>query len=704
MTETSSVFLEKTISQSDNNNNNSNYVSPFRDPRGASNQVAKTLKFPTTSATSDYNKLTLEQIGFRHLKGKQRVKDMVMPQLLMDNELRQTKQLKDLDDLEENMDLLKKSQSIQDLTGKNKNKTKQKKKKKEPEVPLDTRKDKTNRFAIDYDFVPPVSPPPIVVPIRDKITSDYLSDAGDIPHVVKGGDDDQSVYTIDSETRQEIDTKMELNHLKDANDMILQTKCVMGPKPIDPSKAPRVFFDEASSSLVKATPKNPELIVKLNKYGHVSKAVYDVVNYQDMIHENKLRDLKDNYHLKSLQKKSLLKDKSEKIFKQKIQVLSQINDLKLKHINDLEIIENDKIFKLFKINSNQIHDKTQILHDTEILKLMKLNQLKFQRQRQSLLQQQLNELILEQSNVQNDHQLWNQNLVESMEQIDAQLFKLKQYNYKQGQLQSSIDTLTMQKQSLQEKIDSDISTTNFQIQQTKKITLGTHDYNIKLETINQEITTKQNLLSIIKQETNNENLNLLKITNEIELAKQKREDEWNEKLNSTKQIFQTQLTEKQNELTNTLNDLREKHDLELQNLTNSYETQLNDTQNKLNLENEQHLKAKETITDLTTSKLNLEDNIKELKETNMQQISRLNTRNDEMMKRLEQQTKLTQDSQRERKLALESKHDTEVKMNYANDLLKQKLNPTTPAAAAAAAAGGDDSLFSFVSEEEIVYK
>ena len=234
----------------------------------------------------------------------------------------------------------------------------------------------------------------------------------------------------------------------------------------------------------------------------------------------------------------------------------------------------------------------------------------------------------------------------------------------------------------------------------KDITLGTHEYNNKLNELTKDIQEKQNLLSVVKQEIANENLNLLKITNEIEMEKQRREDEWNMRLQSTTTMFETKLKNKQDELDQMLNELRDKHDQELKDLENVYQQELNATKLQLEEKTKNHELNEQQIKNLTAQKLGLEQNIKELQEINTQKISNLTLTNDEVTKKLDEQIKLTEALEKERQ-------EIKIKMNYANQLLQEKLHKnheTTVSANNNILHSQNDSVYSFATEEEIIYK
>lgn len=728
MTETSTsgnFFLQKTHSLNDNKE----YVSPFRNqstvPGKAQLQLIKSTKFPNISATSNYNLKSLIPLN-DDLKNKPRVKDLSFPQLLIDNEKRQLLQLNSLKEKEEKLKILKSSQILVDIEDK---KVENKEEKKEKEnIQVDIRKDKTNHIAVDYDFVLPKSLEEEEKEKKEKetdpITDDYIMDAEELPKRSIANSDDSTdnvdLYTIDTELELELKENIEISELKDANDMILENKCKFN-KPLDPELAPKVYLSTENGStnkntettiangvgnnqLVtknpKATPENPELIVKVPKYGVVSKAVYDWIQYKNLVNLNKINDLNDNYKIRSDLKRKLCQEKISKINKDKTNLLEKINDVKLRHLNDLETIENDKIFKLFQINAKNIESKYKIIHSTENLKLWKLSQLKFQRQKQVLLQQQLNELILESNNLSNEYEMWNHDLIEKMEQLDGQLFKINQYKYKKDQLISKIGDLKNEQEKLQSEINQNLEKDKMNKTNVKNITLGTHEYNNKLDELTKTIGEKQNLLSVVKQEIANENLNLLKIVNDIEIERQKREDEWNTKLQSTTTMFETKLKNKQDELDQMLNDLKNKHDEELKKLESAYQQELDAAKLELEEKTKNHELNEQQIKSLSVQKLDLEENIKKLQEINTEEISKLTLTNNEITKKLDEQTKLAEALEKERE-------KIKIKMDYANQLLQEKLHKNheiTVSANNNILNSQNNSLYSFVTEEEIVYK
>lgn len=657
----STLFLQHTLSrdqQQQQQQHTQDYTSPFRSQLTTSFNRTRDL----TTPPSKYN----------------------LPQLLRDNTARQEKQLNDLQKKEDNLSILKKSQIITDLTGRE-----QQKKGNQEKQPQE--KNKINNFAIDYDFIPVQEEEEEEE--KNPIINEYIKDASELPLP----SDNTDLYTISTDLQNELKQSIELNNIADAKDMILENN-VKFNIPLDPSRAPKVTFNNNEKGSIGnnplATPETPELIVKINKYGHLSKPIYDQVTYLNLVQENKIRDLKTKYNNHSQRKKLEIRDKIIAINNKKLSIQQKINEIKINHLNNLECIENDKIKKFFQINQSQTHLKYNLLHNTELIKIWKLHQLKFNRQRQILLQSQLNELSLEYLKFQNDYTLWNGNLIEKMEQLDAQLFKLKQINLRQDQLNNNITQLTKEKSTLQNDINNLESTHVENTKQINDLTMGKHDYNIKLDEINKEINTKQNLLSMIKQETINENLNLMNITNEIELAQLKQREEWEAKLDA-----------KDNELSTTLTNLKLKHDQELNELQDSYKRQMESIQENLLTIKQDNTTAHDKINKLTESKLNLENEFKELQLTNEKQLDELTTKNKDMDQKLLKQQKLTELEQKKRETLELLNHENEIKMNYANQLIKENLKtnnniPTNNNNNI----NNNDSIYSLITEEEIVYK
>ncbi|CAI4481627.1 CPA_1a_G0021480.mRNA.1.CDS.1 [Saccharomyces cerevisiae] len=244
--------------------------------------------------------------------------------------------------------------------------------------------------------------------------------------------------------------------------------------PIDPSKAPKVPFQEpsrkertgifalwkspTSSSTQKsktaapsnpvATPENPELIVKTKEHGYLSKAVYDKINYDEKIHQAWLADLrakeKDKYDAKNKEYKEKLQDLQNQID----EIENSMKAMREETSEKIEVSKNRLVKKIIDVNAEHNNKKLMILKDTENMKNQKLQEKNEVLDKQSNVKSEIDDLNNEKTNVQKEYNDWTTNLSNLSQQLDAQIFKINQINLKQGKVQNEIDNLEKKKEDL----------------------------------------------------------------------------------------------------------------------------------------------------------------------------------------------------------------------------------------------------------------
>lgn len=792
----STSLLKKAINRNTNTGNKKgieeSYVSPFRGAQSKYQkrltQVAKSKKFPTTSANSIYTTKDTKELGFKTIDNKvKRVKDISFPAYLTENEIRQVAALKDLDDKEDNLQLVKDSQKIIDLRRSNKKRSKKKTdepkgEEEEEEVTyVDPRVDKTNRIAVDYDWPPPFEEKNLdenledaqqaqLNKIDDPVLKDYVKDAFEIPKKETGTD---STEPEEPETEDDDEVPLELqdgivpvkkekpepapipeydyelaqetideNQLKDAKDLILQNQIKFG-KPIDPSLAPKVWFDSAnnkvldSDSLVnnenedslqithpKATPENPEILVRIDKYGVVSKAINDQVRYLNKVQKAKMQQYELKAELRLKKKHEQYLKKFDRLKEKKQKKMNEINELKLDKILKSEIIEDEKIRQLFEINAQFIKDKFQVLKTYESLRNQKISELKVFTQRQTMLQSQLNELDIERDDFQDNYFVNAQNLTAVSEVLDGQLFKLKQVNLKQDRINREIGSLEQERQNLNLEMSQKQQQHEVNQENIDNLKAGTHKKNIQLNNITNTIEAKMAALALVKQEITQEKLNLISITNEIELEKQRVEKEWTDKYNENTKNYEEKLVAKDVEMENKLNEANAEHVNTVEELKKDYDLQLKDLQIKAKEEADARLKVEDDAKMLAEEKLKVETEKLQseqeakfnLANLQMEKESVMGHAEDQILAREEMENamkeaqkdadlaskaRLEAEKERieaEKALAEAKQKTTQIKLEYEEakkhiDELSKKANKFE-----------DDSLYSFGTEEEEVFR
>lgn len=562
-------LLDSVTSQSND------YTSPFRANNLSQEakkqlQLTKTSKFPTTSATSSYNKRSYKDQGFVDIH-KKKPKDINFPVYLIENEQRQEILLKDLDEKESKLRRFQESQIIDDLTSRKKDDPMpevlepDESESCEPEEKIDT----TNRIDAEYEYPRPA------------------------PEEPEQNEDDLHIGPPDYDIGQEgvNDLLIVSNHLNDANDMVLQKEIRLEKPLTDTTKIPHVPFKIGDKLVTEntllATPENPERIVKIDKYGHVSKYVHDKIQYDKKVQANAINQINVDHKKHMIDTKADYEARFAAINKEKLEILEKINQLNLDKINQLDVIQNKLIRDLFSSNSAFADDKNLVLKNTELIKEQKLKELEFFKEKKTLLQGEINEINLERDTFANDYNTSANNLSDISQRLDAKLFKLSQVNNKQSNLSNDIEELQLNKANLEKEIEANNQTKATNVDEVEKLKAGTHEKNVQLEKMNKDIQTKLAALAIVKEEVSNEHLSLAKLTNEIELEKKRNQ----ELMEETQRNYENKLKEKDSELNTKLGALTNTHDEELKNLRAKFDQELKDAQEKAAKEEAARLKA-----------------------------------------------------------------------------------------------------------------
>ncbi|CCK68528.1 uncharacterized protein KNAG_0B00810 [Huiozyma naganishii CBS 8797] len=710
------------------------YVSPFRGGQltKASKkqlQLQRTKKFPTVSATSLYNSYNTRELGFSKVTDDQRrARDIVFPEYLLENEDRQRLILKDLEKREQTLLHLQRCQSVLDRTCK----PAKEEKRKELKAIEPVKRDTTNRFAIDYDFVPPVDPTQEEkdeIDVSDPIVREYIRDARGIPRAEANGGDasgDASGYDYDRDV-----LNIEQNQLVDAQQMALQNE-IEWRKPVDPATQPKLYVDLDSLQLIdpgstavgvstkqrlmdtpvtnpQATEDTPELLLKLPKYGHVSAAVFNKVLYDDKVHKAEMADYQREQESKFAKKLQEYEQKLAQVDDRKLSVLAKMNDAKLDKIAKSEVIENQKIKQLFDSNATFNDSKVKVLHEAQLVKLQKLQDLKFISQKKTLMQHEVNQLTLEKSHAEKDYHLWTTNLTNITERLDAQLFKLSQFNHKQDKITRQIRDLTQRKTELEAEIDANQFSKGNADRNLADLETGQHLKSHELVKVTDSIQGKLDSLAVVKQEISGERLKLIGITNEMERARAERERIWNEKLDSNTKFYEDKLGEKDADLDERLKQLDVEHTANLVQVREIYEAKLQDSAEKAE-EAEQQLKlAAEEKAQIEKSLLDQEQQAKKELEDMQKERDFAERRAKDESERADQHLEQKVAIEMERKEWAKKIADAEERANIATKARVNAQHERSNAESELTKARNkpifeNNSLYSFATEEVTTFK
>ena len=384
--------------------------------------------------------------------------------------------------------------------------------------------------------------------------------------------------------------------------------------PIDPSKAPKVPFQEpsrkertgifalwkspTSSSTQKsktaapsnpvATPENPELIVKTKEHGYLSKAVYDKINYDEKIHQAWLADLrakeKDKYDAKNKEYKEKLQDLQNQID----EIENSMKAMREETSEKIEVSKNRLVKKIIDVNAEHNNKKLMILKDTENMKNQKLQEKNEVLDKQTNVKSEIDDLNNEKTNVQKEFNDWTTNLSNLSQQLDAQIFKINQINLKQGKVQNEIDNLEKKKEDLvtQTEENKKLHEKNVQVLES----VENKEYLPQINDIDNQISSLLNEVTIIKQENANEKTQLSAITKRLEDERRAHEEQLKLEAEERKRKEENLLEKQRQELEEQAHQAQLDHEQQITQVKQTYNDQLTELQDKLAAE-EKELEA-----------------------------------------------------------------------------------------------------------------
>ncbi|CCD25870.2 uncharacterized protein NDAI_0G00940 [Naumovozyma dairenensis CBS 421] len=467
-------------------------------------------------------------------------------------------------------------------------------------------------------------------------------------------------------------------------------------KPIDPKLTPMVSFqlstppvnnknkktqvvpeEEEKERNPKATPNSKEEIVKTKKFGILSKSIYDQLQYDQQQHEQYLAsykaEMQEKYDVKMQEYENELKSLDEKIVasNELIEQCKKDTDAKL------DIMNAELVKRMFDERSVQTDDKMKIFSETKLIKREKIDEKINVEELDDQVVGEIDQLNKEKEKVYDEFNEWTFNMTNIAEQLDAKLFKIKQINITQMNLQNKIDGLNNEKLGLTKEIEANKFTHANNVETIENV--DNKQYLPKLNNIDSQINDLLNQLTLIKQENANEKIQLSELTQKLEKERMDHEEKLKLDAEERKRQEENLLGKQREELEQKANDLQLNHETEMTNLKTSYEQQLADFKSKL-------MEQQDKVDDLKLQKSRLEGS-KAIEDQDRQKQSD-NVLKNEILSKQHQQAEAYNAVQ----LAQKKKNASPV----AEDLMKESHIPALSKAK-------DDSLFEYETEEEIMY-
>ena len=422
--------------------------------------------------------------------------------------------------------------------------------------------------------------------------------------------------------------------LSDAQELAAQTKVLI--KPIDPSLTPKVPFD--MSSVVKtpaasdakakakakpklkekekdegekeekdeepkeptnpvATPENPEILVKIDKYGYLSKSVYDMVQYENDLHAIHLSEYKALQKKKLQEKLKRYLEKIKIVDQKNAKVLQDIDQYRLDGITKFEVIESRKVKTIMDSTSGFTKEKLKILKDTELEKLKRINECKVFYQKKNLIQDEINSILVEKENVFKENSEYANQVNDMSNELDERLAQLDGIVKEKEKLNSELDALREHREALEREIEDTKNQNLLNTHRLEGIKAGEDDRTRELQKINDTINQKLNDLAVVKQETINSRLRISKLTDKIHQELKENERKFNDKLAENKLHYESMISEKQQELDDKVHKLTDTHNARVNSLMQSYEDKLRSLEDVINQKNRRINEAEELAND-----------------------------------------------------------------------------------------------------------
>lgn len=617
------------------------YVSPFRDSNAVSSAQRRRLaRYPTTSATSAFTLANPEELGYKNISpSTKRAKDIQFPLYLQNNERRQDKLLRELESKEAHLRYLEDSQIIYDYT-KEGQEAKRKQEEEgeeeseeseeeegEEETPVVEEASEQGEENLETAAPEVEEPSAIEVTEVQKVetvpevltTPSKVEEPQEIQEEVTGPPEVKAIEDIkEPEAPEELEApeepKPEEKLLEDEKP---EGKLLEEPKseekleePLDPSKAPRVVLptDHDKSfvgkfSLFKthtvvapnpvATPENPEEIVKTDKEGFLSKAVYDKVQYRTALHNNWISDFTRTEQKKYDEKSIEYKDRLAKLQSEIVEIETAMDQLREDTNKKIDISENELTRRLLKRTQAHVQKKNKIFKETEFIKNQKLEETQNVIGKQTEVQKEIDELNTQKEAVEKEHIQWSTRLAELSADVDAKVLKLKSISEKQKSIQDEITELKLSKEDLEKQTEEN---NQKHLDNTKVLeNVANKEYLPRILEIDGQITNLMGQLTVVKHESANERTQLAAVTKKIQEESRAREQKLKAEAEERKRQEENLLVKQREELEAKAEEAKLHHDEELRKLKEEYvalETKLKEEQQQREaIEREQIAKA-----------------------------------------------------------------------------------------------------------------
>ncbi|GAV49017.1 hypothetical protein ZYGR_0N04220 [Zygosaccharomyces rouxii] len=321
-----------------------------------------------------------------------------------------------------------------------------------------------------------------------------------------------------------------------------------------------------------ATPENPEILVKTDREGFLSKAVYDKVKYENHKHSEWLTEFisseKKRYEEKQVDYDNRLEELKKEVEKLE-ESMQEIKD----DANELIEIRHGRLSKKFLESTQQyIEKKNAIFHETKAIQDQKDKETDEIKHRQEEVQKEIAALNAEKDNIHREFIGWTNRLADYSAHLDAKMYSLHTLQQKHTKTQAQIDELSHKKAVLEKEMAAHKET---HAKNTKAVEKHANkEYLPKVHEIDDKISNLLGELSVIKQESANEKVKLGSITKKLESERQAHEEQLKLEAEERERKEKDLLGKQREEHEAVAAGLKKQHEEELRKMKQDYEKRL----------------------------------------------------------------------------------------------------------------------------------
>ncbi|SCU83924.1 LAFA_0D06788g1_1 [Lachancea sp. 'fantastica'] len=341
-------------------------------------------------------------------------------------------------------------------------------------------------------------------------------------------------------------------------------------KPKDIKEAPRVPFATGIFALWTrsdkrgqpvASPNDPEFIVRFDK-GYMSKALYDTLEYEEAVHKQEMANYTKESDAKYDAKAQEYETNLTSLRSQISELEAKMDQLRKETTEKIKLSDTVLTTKMIESNAEHSNEKNQIFKETENIKASKVEEKESVEANQEERKQEIAELEKQKAEFDADFQVHQSRVDELTSQLDAKLAAIQELNAQQTEVQNSIDALTERKEALvaEAKEHDDLHASNVAVLSS----IENKEYLPQLNAIDAKISDHLSSLTVIKQETANQEAEFAVVAKRLEEENEERKEKLRQEEEARKRAEEERLQKQRDEHDEQVLVMQQEHQRQLE--------------------------------------------------------------------------------------------------------------------------------------------